>query len=236
MQKTSTTQFEGTDTIMALGYAICSFHGSDYQISDPRHQYLNLTTGELVAIMLSSQDGGWIKGAVSRQGLWKTGWLPLSHWRGFLYDWLQIFTDNIGWKVYEHVGSASHMANGSTTLAKGVRSYRHVLLSCHARVPLFSTIMEDAIVYGMPTFLREFPIWRRWKVKVYHLSSGGTHLWPVGSMHIETFWLRFIDELAGVIDHFKECYRCGIYESLSFCVEEWSWDYFDHTWSQVDYR
>ena len=104
MQDTGTAQFEGTDTIMSLGYAICSFHGGYYQVSDP-----------------------------------------------------------------------------------------------------------------------------------HHWSSGGTHLWPVGSMHMETCWLRFIDEVAGVIDHFKECYACGIYESLSFCVEEWSWDYLDHTWSQVDY-
>ena len=225
MQKTSTTQFEGTDTIMSLGYAICSFHGSDYQISDPRHQYLNLTTGEPVAIMLSSQDGGWIKGAVSRQGLWKTGWLPLSHWRGFLYDWLQIFTDNIGWKVYEHVGSASHMANGSTTLTAAVRSYREFLLSCH--VQRFGTVMDDAFEYGMPTFLREDPIWCRWKVQVYHLSSAGwapagSRVWPVGSMHFQTFWLRSIDELASVIDDFRKF--GGMYEKLSFRVEEWSWD------------
>ena len=73
MQDTGTAQFEGTDTIMSLGYAICSFHGNYYQVSDPHHQYLSLTTGEPVAIMVSSQDGGWIKGAVSPQGLWKTG-------------------------------------------------------------------------------------------------------------------------------------------------------------------
>ena len=96
--------------------------------------------------------------------------------------------------------------------------------------------MEDAIVYGMPTFLRGIPSWRRWKVEIYHWSAGGTHLWLAGSAHIETRWLRSINQVAGVIDHFKECYACGTYESLSFCVEEWSWDYFDSTWSQVDYR
>ena len=222
---------------MSLGYAICSFHAFHYQESDPHNQYLSLNTGEPVVLMSLSQDGGWIKGAVVRQGRWKIGWLPLSHWCGDpkgKNSWLQIFTDNIGWKVYEHAGSASHMANGSTTLTEAVRSYRQVLLSCHARrIP---TMMHDAIVYGMPTFLRGFPIWRRWKVQVYHLGSSGSRSFPVGSMHLDTFWLRSIDELASVIDDFQEVSGTGFYESLSFRVEEWSWDYFDHTWSQVDYR
>ena len=236
MPDMGTAQFNETETIMSLGYAIWSFDGSSYQVSDPRNQYLSLAAGEPVAIMVSSQYGGWIKGAAAPHGLWKTGWLPLSHWRGIQFNWLQILTDNIGWKVYHYLGSASHIANGSTTLTKAMKSYRQVLLSGHSRFPHFSTIMEDAIVYGMPTFLRGIPSWRRWKVEIYHWSAGGTHLWPVGSAHIETRWLRSIHQVAGVIDHFKECYACGTYESLSFCVEEWSWDYLDSTWSQVDYR
>ena len=231
-----TAQFDETESIMSLGYAIWSFDGSYYQVADPRHQYLSLAAGEPVAIMVSSQDGGWIKGATAPHGLWKTGWLPLSHWRGFKCNWLQIFTNDIGWKVYQHVGSASHMANGSTTLTKAVRCYRQALLSGHARIPQQSTIMEDAIVYGMPTFLRGCPMWRRWKVKIYHWSAEGKHLWPPGSVHIETCWSRSIDQVAGVIDHFKKCNAGGTYESLSFCVEEWSWDYLDRTWKQVDYR
>ena len=231
-----TAQFDETESIMSLGYAICSFDGSYYQVADPRHQYLSLAAGEPVAIMVSSQYGGWIKGAAAPHGLWKTGWLPLSHWRGFKCNWLQIFTNDIGWKVYQHVGSASHMANGSTTLTKAVRFYRQALLSGHARIPQQSTIMEDAIVYGMPTFLRGCPMWRRWKVKIYHWSAEGKHLWPPGSVHIETCWSRSIDQVAGVIDHFKKSKAGGIHESLIFCVEEWSWDYLDRTWKQVDYR
>ena len=115
--------------------------------------------------MSLSQDGGWVKGAVLRQGLWKIGWLPLSHWCGDpkgKNNWLQIFTQGIGCKVYLHVGSASHMANGSTTLTRAVRSYRQGLLSCH--VWRFPDLMHDAIVYGMPTFLQRVLIWRRWEV------------------------------------------------------------------------
>ena len=82
-----TAQFDETESIMSLGYAICSFDGSYYQVADPRHQYLSLAAGEPVAIMVSSQYGGWIKGATAPHGLWKTGWLPLSHWRGFQFNW-----------------------------------------------------------------------------------------------------------------------------------------------------
>ena len=100
MPDMGTAQFNETETIMSLGYAIWSFDGSSYQVSDPRHQYLSLAAGEPVAIMVSSQCDGWIKGAAAPHGLWKTGWLPLSHWRGIQFNWLQILTDNIGWKVY----------------------------------------------------------------------------------------------------------------------------------------
>ena len=53
-------------------------------------------------------------------------------------------------------------------------------------------------------------------------------------MELDTFWLRSIDKLASVIAAFQEC--GGTSESLSFRVEEWSWDYYDHKWIQVDYR
>ena len=229
-------QLNQREMIMSLGYARWSFDRSAYQASDPRHQYLSLAAGEPVAIMVSSECGGWIMGAAVRHGLWQTGWLPLSHWRCLPLNWLPIFTGNIGWNVYQHVGSASHIANGSTALTQAVKCFRGALLSRHARFPRFATIMEDAIAYGMPTFLRGLPMWRRWKVKIYHWSGRGTQFWIAGREHIDTRWLRSIDHVAVVIGDFKEYYGRGIYESLSFCVEEWSWDYLDRTWSQVDYR
>ena len=222
---------------MSLGYAICSFHASYYQESDPHHQYLSLNTGEPVVLMSSSQGGGWIEGAVLREGLWKIGWLPLSHWCGDPQgknNWLRIFTEVIGWNVYLHLGSGSHMANGSTTLIRAVRSYRQLFLSCHVwRLP---TLVDDAIMYGMPIIMNGmYPIWRRWRLRVYHTSSLGTWLYPQGTIELDfRFWLHSIDELASVIEDFKKC--GGYYEHLSFRVEEWSWDYLDGFWSQVDYR